>query len=94
MLLADVRQGRIDEREALRRHVRITEQKVRLLGDRVTRRIAWDLALANGWPDLDDAEYLAVALRQADALVALDDALAEKASGIVPLVPFEALFEA
>lgn len=92
LLLTEVRLGRLDEREALLVHDRLTELKVRLLGDRVSRRTAWTLARQHDWGDLDDAEYLAVARLQADALVTLDEALASKAAGLVPLASLDELY--
>jgi predicted nucleic acid-binding protein len=62
----------------------MTELKIRLLGDRVSRRTAWDIALAHGWDTLRDAEYLAVTRLQADALVTVDPSLAAVAAGMVP----------
>jgi len=91
LLLAGVRQGDITEAVALQRHERFTELKMRLLGDRVSRRTAWRIALDNGWETTFDAEYLAVAKLQADALVTIDADLATKADGVVPLAPVEAL---
>jgi predicted nucleic acid-binding protein len=91
LLLAGVRQGDITEAVALQRHERFTELKMRLLGDRVSRRTAWRIALDNGWETTFDAEYLAVAKLQADALVTIDAELATKADGVVPLAPVEAL---
>jgi predicted nucleic acid-binding protein len=91
LLLAAVRDGDIDEGEALRRHERLTELKMRLLGDRVSRRTAWKIARRNGWTTTLDAEYLAVCQLQADALVTIDSALAARATGIVPLAPLEVL---
>ncbi len=85
ILLSEVQQATLDERDALQLHERLTAVKIRLLGDRVSRRVAWDLARVHDWPDLRDAEYLAVATLQADALVTVDPALAEKAQGLVPL---------
>lgn len=40
LLLVAVREGRITEEVALQRHERLTEIKMRLLGDRVSRRTA------------------------------------------------------
>ena len=91
LLLADVRAGGITEEVALERHERITELKMRLLGDRVSRRTAWKIAHEHGWDTTFDAEYLAVCKLQADALVTIDEALAAKAAGIVPLAPLAAL---
>ena len=58
---------------------------MRLLGDRVSRRTAWKIAQEQGWETTFDAEYLAVAKLQADALITIDPALATKAAHIVPL---------
>jgi hypothetical protein len=91
ILLSRTRDGRTSERAALELHERMTELRIRLLGDRVSRRTAWGLAVANDWDDLRDAEYLAVARLQADALVAGDPRLAERAAGIVEVVDFAVL---
>ena len=61
ILLGEVRSGALTDREALGLHDRITEVKVRLLGDRVSRRVAWDIAREHDWDTLAMAEYLAVA---------------------------------
>lgn len=91
LLLAAVNRGDITEDLALQRHERLTEIKMRLLGDRVSRRTAWKLAREHGWATIFDAEYVAVCKLQADALVTIDRALAAKADGIVPLAPLDAL---
>jgi predicted nucleic acid-binding protein len=92
LLLAAVARGELAEDEALRRHERLTELKMRLLGDRVSRRTAWKIARDNGWDSTYDAEYLAVAKLQADAFVTIDPATAARAKGIVPLAAVDALF--
>jgi len=76
---------------ALQHHERLTELKMRLLGDRVSRRTAWRIAREQGWETTYDAEYLAVTRLQADALVTVDPALATMAKDVVPLARFEAL---
>lgn len=76
---------------ALQHHERLTELKMRLLGDRVSRRTAWKIAREHGWETTYDAEYLAVAKLQADALVTVTAGLAAKATDVVPLAPLEAL---
>lgn len=91
LLYDQVRRGELTEDEALRLHERLTEVKVRLLGDRVSRRTAWRIAREHGWDAIGNAEYLAVTLLQADALIALDESLARRASGIVPLASLDAL---
>ena len=65
--------------------------KIRLLGDAVLRRVAWELADQLGWSSTYDAEYLALTRLQADALITLDRDLAKSAEGIVPLVSIDAL---
>jgi predicted nucleic acid-binding protein len=83
LLLREVRRGERTDKDALRAHERITEVKMRLLGDRVSRRTAWDIARDNDWENLRDAEYLAIARLQADALVTVDADLAAKARQVV-----------
>jgi len=94
LLYDQVRRGELTEDEALRLHERLTEVKMRLLGDRVSRRTAWRIAREHGWDAIGDAEYLAVTLLQADALIALDESLARSANGIVALASLDALASA
>ena len=91
LLLGEVRRGDRAEKSALQVHERITELKMRLLGDRVSRGNAWKIARQHDWDSLRDAEYLAVAKLQADALVTIDPELATKAEGVVPVAPLDAL---
>ena len=92
LLLTAVRAGKLSEKEALATHTRVTELKMRLLGDRASRATAWQLARKHDWDGLHWAEYLAVARLQADAVVTVDAELAALAAGIVPVEPYEALF--
>jgi predicted nucleic acid-binding protein len=62
-----------------------------LLGDRLSRGTAWRIAREHDWETLRDAEYLAVARLQADALVTMDAGLAAKAENVVAVAPLEAL---
>ena len=87
LLLAAVRDGDVTEEVALQRHERLTAMKMRLLGDRVSRRTAWKIAREKGWKTTFDAEYIAVTKLQADALVTIDPALSMKAAEIVPVAP-------
>lgn len=91
LLYDELRRGARTEAEALDLHERLTEVKMRLLGDRVSRRTAWRIARERGWDAINEAVYLAVTNLQADALVTIDDSLARRADGIVPLAPLEAL---
>jgi predicted nucleic acid-binding protein len=70
---------------------RIRVMPIRLLGDAVLRRRAWDLAEQLGWAETYDAEYIALTQLQADALVTLDTELARQVEGIVPTATIEAL---
>lgn len=92
LLLSDVRRGERTERAALAAHERITELKMRLLGDRVSRATAWRIAREQDWDTLRDAEYLAVTRLQADALVTVDPRLAANAANVVAVASLEALF--
>jgi predicted nucleic acid-binding protein len=69
-----------EPREILRR---VNALKVRLLGDAVLRRRAWEIADELGWKETYDAEYVALTQLQADALVTTDDAFARRVRGIV-----------
>lgn len=64
---------------------------IRLLGDAVLRRRAWEIAEQLGWAETYGAEYLALTQLQADAFVTLDAELARHAKGVVPLASFDAL---
>jgi predicted nucleic acid-binding protein len=91
LLLEAVRRGELTEELALEHHERLTALKMRLLGDRVSRRTAWKIAREQGWDTTYDAEYLAVTRLQADALVTVDPEMSRKAEHVVPLAPLEAL---
>ncbi|HZX05740.1 hypothetical protein [Kribbella sp.] len=92
-LLRDVRLGTRTEKDARQLHTRMTELKIRALGDRASRWTAWKIARDQDWDTLRDAEYVAVTQLQADALITVDPELAAKAEGIVPVEPVENLFE-
>lgn len=85
LLLRDVRAGQRTEREALDLHDRMTELKMRVLGDRVSRRTAWKLATEHGLDSLRAAEYVAIARLQADALVTEDPAILALAQSTVQI---------
>jgi predicted nucleic acid-binding protein len=86
-----VHAGEIPANVALDRLTRIWAIPIRLLGDAVLRRRAFDLAERLGWAETYDAEYLALTQLQADAFVTLDAELARQAEGIVPTATIEAL---
>jgi predicted nucleic acid-binding protein len=91
LLLQAVQHGELSEELALRHHERLTALRMRLLNDRVSRRAAWKIAREQDWATTYHAEYLAIAMLQADALVAGDAELAAKADGMVPLADITAL---
>ena len=86
-----VHAGEIPPEVAFERLTRIWAMPIRLLGDAVLRRRAWDLAEQLGWAETYDAEYVALTQLQADAFVTLDAELARRVEGIVPTATVEAL---
>ena len=87
LLLQAVRSGRLSDDVASRHLDKIAEIKMRLLGDRVSRRTAWRLAREQGWETTSPAEYLAVTRLQADAFDTVDPAVAEVAAALVGVAP-------
>lgn len=75
--------GEITDDDARRRLATIGRMPIRLLGDGVLRRRAWDIATELGWAGTYDAEYVALTQLQADAFVTLDAKLAKAARGVV-----------
>jgi predicted nucleic acid-binding protein len=86
-----VHKGEVPPDVALERLARIRTIPIRLLGDAVLRRRAWELADQLGWAETYDAEYVALTQLQADALVTLDAELARRVEGVVPTATVEAL---
>ena len=74
------RRGELSAAEGIERVTRINSLKVRFLGDKVLQRQAWKVAAELGWETTYDAEYVALTLLQADALVTLDEDLRAAAS--------------
>ena len=83
LLHESVQRGELAPREALDRLARIGRMRIRLLGDGVLRRRAWDIAQRRGWDSTYEAEYVALTQLQADALITTDPALARRVEGIV-----------
>jgi predicted nucleic acid-binding protein len=86
-----VQRGEIPADVARDRLARIGRMPVRLLGDGVLRRRAWDLADQLGWASTYNAEYIALTQLQADAFVTLDAELAGSVEGIVAIESIDAL---
>lgn len=78
-----VARGEMTAREGLECHQRISKMPIRLLGDGVLRRRAWQVADQLGWDTTYNAEYIALTLLQANAFVTLDAELAQTVKGIV-----------
>jgi predicted nucleic acid-binding protein len=86
-----VQRGELPADVARDRLARIGRMPIRLLGDAVLRRRAWELADQLGWASTYNAEYLALTQLQADALVTLDPKLARSVKGIVATASIDAL---
>ena len=69
----------------------IRELHLRLLGDAVMQRVAWEVADRLGWSTTYEAEYIALTKLQADVLIAMDEQLLAAAQEIVATEPVEAL---
>ncbi len=70
---------------------RISRMPIRLLGDAVLRRRAWELADRLGWASTYNAEYIALTQLQADAFITQDADLASAVRGIVETASIDAL---
>ncbi len=86
-----VRHGEIPPDVGLDRLKRVSAMPIRLLGDAVLRRRAWDLAERLGWAETYEAEYVALTQLQADAFVTLDAELARRVEGVVETATVEDL---
>src|SRR5204862_3245671 len=86
-----VHRGELEADVARERLNRIRTMPIRLLGDAVLRRRAWDVADQLGWASTYEAEYVALTLLQADALVTLDAEFARSVKGIVQTAPIDVL---
>jgi predicted nucleic acid-binding protein len=78
-----VHRGEMPAAVARQRLATIGSMPIRLLGDAVLRRRAWEIADRLGWASTFDAEYVALTQLQADALITLDAELARSVHGIV-----------
>ncbi len=86
-----VQRGELPADVARERLTRVGRMPIRLLGDAVLRRKAWEVADRLGWDSTYDAEYVALTLLQADAFVTLDKKLARSVKGIVEVASIDAL---
>jgi predicted nucleic acid-binding protein len=86
-----VQRGEIPAEVARDRLARIGRIPIRLLGDAVLRRRAWEVADQLGWASTYNAEYVALTQLQADAFITLDAELARSVEGIVATASIDAL---
>jgi predicted nucleic acid-binding protein len=86
-----VQRGELPADVARERLKRVAQMPIRLLGDAVLRRRAWDIAEQLGWASTYDAEYVALTQLQADAFITLDATLARSVAGIVETASIDAL---
>ena len=86
-----VQRGEIPAEVARDRLTRIGRMPIRLLGDAVLRRRAWEVADQLGWASTYNAEYVALTQLQADAFVTLDAERARSVEGIVATASIDAL---
>jgi predicted nucleic acid-binding protein len=86
-----VQRGELAADVARERLRRVGQMKIRLLGDAVLRRRAWDIAEQLGWASTYDAEYIALTQLQAEAFITLDEKLARSVEGIVTTASIDAL---
>ena len=91
MLHAAAHRGELPADVALNLLERIWRMPIRLLGDAVLRRRAWEVAEQMGWDDTYNAEYVALTQLQADAFVTRDAQLARNVKGIVATASIDAL---
>ena len=86
-----VQRGEVPADVAREHLARIGRMPIRLLGDAVLRRRAWEIADKLGWASTYNAEYVALTQLQADAFVTLDAELAHSVEGIVTIASIDDL---
>ena len=85
LVYGSVHRGEIDERAGRKILDGIRGLRIRFLGDRSLEDHAWRLAVQLNWPDVHQAQYIALTQLQADVLVTLDDELAAAARAFVKI---------
>jgi len=86
-----VHRGEVAAETARDRLAQVRGMGIRLLGDAVLQRKAWEIADRLGWASTFGAEYVALTLLQADAFITLDQELARAVEGVVPIASLAAL---
>ena len=91
LLYQAVQRGEMTKMDAERLLVHVRGLRIRLLGDRVLQKAAWNVADQLGWPDTYNAEYVALTRLHADAFITADRQLAHAVQELVTVMPIEAL---
>ena len=86
-----VRRGDITEDEARRHLTYVNGVKIRLLGDSVLRRRAWELAQMLDLGTTFQAEYVALAQLQRCTLVSTDETFLQRVAELVPTAQLDVL---
>jgi predicted nucleic acid-binding protein len=93
LLYRAVRRGEMTRKDADRQLNYLRALRIRLLEDRVLLRAAWNIAEQLGWPDTDDAEYVALAQIKTGAFITLNAELANAVKDLVTIASVEELPE-
>ena len=91
LLHESVQKGELTDDVARDRLAKVGKIKIRLLGDAVMRRRAWEVADQLGWWETFGAEYVALAQLQGDALVTLNADFARAAGDVVTVASVDDL---
>ena len=91
LLYQAVQRGEMTKMDAERLLIHVRGLRIRLLGDRVLQKAAWNVADQLGWPDTYNAEYVALTRLHADAFIIADRQLARAVQELVTVVPIETL---
>jgi predicted nucleic acid-binding protein len=86
-----VHEGKLPADVARDRLAHIGRMPIRLLGDAVLRRRAWEIATELGWATTYEAEYIALTQLQADAFITMDAKLARAVKNLVEIAPIDVL---
>jgi predicted nucleic acid-binding protein len=86
-----VRRGELSDEAARERLGYVNALRIRLLGDAVLRRRAWELAQQLDLPSTYQAEYVALAQLQKCTLVSMDASFLKCVGGLAPTATIDAL---
>jgi predicted nucleic acid-binding protein len=86
-----VRRGELSEDDARARLAYVNALKIRLLGDSLLRRRAWEIARQLDLATTYQAEYVALAQLQKCTLVSTDASFLKRVGDLVPTAPLKVL---